>query len=582
MRTRYGWDPTSWYGQFAMVGSGVLTLALAGLVAANLLVLRYQARLAAGEIDPPALRALQDGPPVFVLGASVGDIPGAGHVGVLRAALQQSVKGLPWQRVLLHRDGGKGAAALTALFFPVNGVAEAFALCRKLAGIPPRCAPTIVAVSELYDLRGQPMSEAGLSRLGIAPYEPPRGRTHLATAAPRRAVRRPAVASRSPPEQVARINMQPPLALQPGVPLAQPDRAAKRFWLSAVYPPGSAKLVDVVAAGDVMMGSIGAGLNPAIRPGTDAARLVGPGLAGIFRRADVAFANLEGPLYDGPEPSPKDCSNCFAFHSPPYYAGVLRSLGLDVVSLANNHSGDYGEAGRRATMAALRAQGIAFGGLDRNGARAATLVLPDGRKVAVTAFAPNNGTLNLNNLTAARSLIRALHKTHDLVVVSFHGGAEGWSHVHVPKTEEYYYGEDRGNVERFAHAAIDAGADLVIGQGPHVPRAVEIYRGHLIAYSLGNFWTYEGVNTYAVSGLGPVLEAWLAPDGTIAGFTLHSTRQAGLGVPHLDPLQEAERYTLYLTRSDFPGTARRLRHLGRAMAQRGEGGEEPGLAGPGS
>jgi len=80
----------------------------------------------------------------------------------------------------------------------------------------------------------------------------------------------------------------------------------------------------------------------------------------------------------------------------------------------------------------------------------------------------------------------------------------------------------------------------------------------LIAYSLGNFWTYEGVMTYAVSGLGPVLEAWLAPDGTIAGFTMHSTRQAGLGVPHLDPDDEAARYVYYLTRSDFPRTGERI------------------------
>ena len=101
---------------------------------------------------------------------------------------------------------------------------------------------------------------------------------------------------------------------------------------------------------------------------------------------------------------------------------------------------------------------------------------------------------------------------------------------------------------------IDAGADIVIGQGPHVPRALEVYHGHLIAYSLGNFWTYAGVQTYAVSGMGPVLEAWVAPDGAIAGFTIHSTRQAGLGVPHLDPLDEAARYMLYLTKSDFPGS----------------------------
>ena len=126
----------------------------------------------------------------------------------------------------------------------------------------------------------------------------------------------------------------------------------------------------------------------------------------------------------------------------------------------------------------------------------------------------------------------------------------------------------------------------MIGQGPHVPRAVEIYRGHLIAYSLGNFWTYEGVNSYAVSGLGPVLEAWLAPDGTIAGFhAAFHTAGRDWACRISIRLQEAERYTLYLTRSDFPGTARDgCRHIGaRAWSRRAKkAATQPALAGPGS
>ena len=362
------------------------------------------------------------------------------------------------------------------------------------------------------------------------------------------------VAAAQPSALTDKTMTPPPLALQRAV---RPQPAGL-VWLSADYKPGDPRLVDVVAAGDVMMGSINTGLNPQIVPGVDAASLIGSDLAAIFRSANIAFANLEGPLYDGASPSAKDCANCFAFHSPTAYASVLASLGIDAVSLANNHSGDYGEAGRASTMAALRANGIGYGGLDRDGARAATLTLSDGRKAAVVAFAPNSGTLNLNDLAAARTLIAELKKTHALVVVSFHGGGEGWDHVHVVKGDEVFDGEDRGDVVAFAHAAIDAGADIVIGQGPHVPRAVELYRGHLIAYSLGNFWTYTGVMNYAVSGLGPVLEAWLAPNGTIAGFTIHSTRQAGLGVPHLDPDDEAARYVFYLTKTDFPQTGARI------------------------
>ena len=350
----------------------------------------------------------------------------------------------------------------------------------------------------------------------------------------------------------------------PSSSIAKPVRAAPApppgalIWLSTLYGPDDKRLVRVAAAGDVMMGSIDRGLNPYITPGVDAAELVGEGLADIFRKADIAFANLEGPLYDGPEHSAKDCERCFSFHSPPYYADVLASLHLSAVSLANNHSGDFGAEGRATTIAELTKRHIGFGGLDRDGARYAELTLKDGRKAAVIAFAPNNGTLDINDIAAAAERVHALKANHDVVIVSFHGGGEGWDRVHVVEGHEVFAGEDRGDVTSFAHAVVDAGADLVIGQGPHVPRAVEIYRGHLIAYSLGNFWTYEGVMTYAVSGLGPVLEAYLAPDGTIAGFALHSSRQAGLGVPHLDPEDEAARYIYYLTKSDFPGTAAQI------------------------
>lgn len=541
MKTRFGWDHESWFGQFVDVSAAVLATALFTLTILALVLMRYEVRVASGAVNPPALRTLDGGNPVLVVGADISDVARGADLSALTAALKQNVAGLPWTRALRHRTSS--LVPVTSLFFPANGIGEAFALCARLAGIPPACAPAIVSTSELEQLDGGPVGEAVLSRLGIAPYAPPAARTRIAQA---------------PGEHEALASIQPPLTLQPGVVAGHTEVPSEVFWLSSAYRPGDPRLTDVVAAGDVMMGTIGLGLNPDIQRHTDVAKLIGTGLAAVFRHADVAFANLEGPLYGGPAASPKDCTNCYAFHSPPYYADTLASLGLDVVSLANNHSGDYGEAGRESTMSELRAHGIAYAGLDRDGARAASLILPGGRRIAVTAFAPNAGTLNLNDIPGAQALIRDLRKTHDLVIVSFHGGAEGWAHVHVPKGDEVFYGEDRGNVERFAHAAIDAGADLVIGQGPHVPRAVEIYRGHLIAYSLGNFWTYMGVNSYAVSGLGPVLEAWLAPDGTIAGFALHSTRQAGLGVPYLDPLQEAERYTLYLTRSDFPDTARRL------------------------
>jgi len=184
--------------------------------------------------------------------------------------------------------------------------------------------------------------------------------------------------------------------------------------------------------------------------------------------------------------------------------------------------------------------------------------LRDGRQAAVIGFAPNDGTLDINQIAAAAARVRDLKRSHALVIVWFHGGGEGWDYAHVVPGHESFAGEDRGDVVGFCHAVVEAGADLVIGSGPHVPRAIEIYRGHLIAYSLGNFWTYEGVSVAQSRGLAPILEAWLAPDGALAGLTIHSARQSGAGVPHPDPAGAAARTIYALTRSDFPATAAAL------------------------
>lgn len=335
-----------------------------------------------------------------------------------------------------------------------------------------------------------------------------------------------------------------------------PKMPAHLFWLSHNFAPGDPRLVDVVGAGDVMMGSRDQGLDPDID--AEAAALARSEIADVFRRADIAFVNLEGPLYDGDDAPSKVCDRCYVFRSPTAYAKFLASLGVRAVSLANNHSGDYGELGRASTLSTLHANNIAYFGLDRDDARVAEIALRDGTQAAIVSFAPNNDTPDINDLDAEARLIRTLKANHAIVVVSFHGGAEGEDFEHVTPGHAFFDGEDRGDVLAFAHNAIDSGADIVIGQGPHVPRALEIYHGHLIAYSLGNFWTYGAIDTSAVRGDGPVLEAWLAPDGTVAGFAIHSTAQHDSNVPAADPTDDAEQRVLALTRSDFPETAARL------------------------
>jgi hypothetical protein len=126
--------------------------------------------------------------------------------------------------------------------------------------------------------------------------------------------------------------------------------------------------------------------------------------------------------------------------------------------------------------------------------------------------------------------------------------------LHIPFANEFYYNEDRGDVVEFAHAVIDAGADLVIGHGPHVPRALELYRERLIAYSLGNFCTYYGISVAGLKGLAPLLQVTLTEQGEfVQGRIISARQQRPLG-PIPDVSNEAASLMKRLTEEDFPNT----------------------------
>ena len=215
--------------------------------------------------------------------------------------------------------------------------------------------------------------------------------------------------------------------------------------------------LDVTAVGDVMMGT---DYPENILPDDDGVGFFA-GVTALLSAADVTFGNLEGVLQDGGEPVKqcKDARICFLFRTPTRYAAFLAAAGFDVMSLANNHARDFGEEGRSSSMAALDAVGIHHSG--REGTTASWIA--NGRRVALVAFAPNVGSNDLNEPEIARTLVAQLAATHDIVIVSFHGGAEGNGAEVLPFAREIFVGEDRGNVVEFAHAMIDAGADLVIG-----------------------------------------------------------------------------------------------------------------------
>jgi poly-gamma-glutamate capsule biosynthesis protein CapA/YwtB (metallophosphatase superfamily) len=273
----------------------------------------------------------------------------------------------------------------------------------------------------------------------------------------------------------------------------------------------------------------------------------------LLQGADVAFLNLEGPLADG-LPSSKcgpGSSSCYAFRTPTRFAGALRGAGVDLASLANNHAFDLGSAGQASSMAALDAVGVAHAGRWGEVAR----VEHDGVKIAMVAAHSGVCCLNVNEIRELQAAVVEADRDADIVVFSFHGGKEGASARHVPGEVEVAWGERRGDVKALARAVIDAGADLVLGHGPHVLRAMEVYRGRLVAYSLGNFMGYRQFGTSGgYGGRTVLLEAELAGNGVLVSAKLHPLALDGDSVPRPDPSGAALQDVRELSAADFPET----------------------------
>jgi len=272
-------------------------------------------------------------------------------------------------------------------------------------------------------------------------------------------------------------------------------------------------------------------------------------ITSVISAADIAFGNLEGVLLDGGTPG-KKCSNpkvCYLFRSPTRYADHYKRAGFDVLSLANNHARDFGEEGRSSSMSAIAARGMHHSGREGD---FASLTLRDS-KVAFLAFAVTKNSNMMLDYELAFTTVARFGATHDIVVVSFHGGAEGVDATHIPFADEEYYDEPRGDVVWFARGVVDAGADLVIGHGPHVVRGMERYKGRLIAYSLGNFATYYGISVAGIKGIAPILTVTLDGDGVFIDGKITSTIQLRPAGPSLDEKQRALNLIRGLSIDDF-------------------------------
>jgi poly-gamma-glutamate capsule biosynthesis protein CapA/YwtB (metallophosphatase superfamily) len=316
-------------------------------------------------------------------------------------------------------------------------------------------------------------------------------------------------------------------------------------------PPGGP--VSLVWGGDVTLGSY-RGLPP--KHGRPQLAKV----ARVLRAADLGVVNLEGTF--GPATTskcaPGASATCFPFQAPRGNARTLAWAGIDLVNTANNHAYDYGPKGWVATRAALiRANVQATGAVSE-----VNVIERNGTRVAFVGFSTYKWSAPMSDPAQVRALIAEADRQAEVVVVLMHAGAEGADLIHVPSGREQAYGEDRGDSRLFARTAIDAGADLVLGSGPHVLRGIECFRRRVIAYSLGNFVGYRTLSTGGVTALSGVLRVRIARNGRFLGGRFHPVRLRHPGVPRRDRSRASTRLVRRLSRQDFGRRACRISRRG--------------------
>ena len=311
----------------------------------------------------------------------------------------------------------------------------------------------------------------------------------------------------------------------------------------------SVETVSIIGVGDIMLGSnYPSDKDLPVNDGKDLLKNV----KDILLDADVTFGNLEGCVLNSGG-TPKPCkSGCYFFRQPERYINYLLDAGFDVMSIANNHMGDFGQVGRDNTVKVLKNAGLAYAGL--KDVCETSIFERNGVKYGFCAFAPNTGTVRITDIKYAKKLVSELDSICDIVIVSFHGGAEGKTANRVTKKTETFYRENRGNVYEFAHAVIDAGADVVFGHGPHVVRAVELYKDRFIAYSLGNFCTAGRFSISGISGYAPMVKVITDKNGIFVSGQIFSALQIDKTGPKLDEKQLAAKEIQRLTKLDFPET----------------------------
>ncbi|MEU6074944.1 CapA family protein [Micromonospora sp. NPDC047074] len=381
-------------------------------------------------------------------------------------------------------------------------------------------------------------------------------------------------AAASPPRRRAALAVGALLAVLLTAGCGGPDSGADAVWepgaggggtgapvRSAEPEKPAEQTISLSATGDIIMGNAPNRLPP--NGGKGFFDSVKKALA-----ADLVMGNLEEPLTvdTGTGKCGPNSTRCFQFRAPPEYAAHLQDAGFDLLNQANNHGYDFGPKGYENTQKALEKYDLAHTGAPDQ----ITVVDVKGVKVAVAGFSSYVWSNSLTDIAAAKKVITKAAGMADIVVVQVHMGGEGSEKTRVRPGTEMFLGENRGDPVKFSKAMIDAGADLIVGHGPHVLRGMEFYKGRLIAYSLGNF--AGGGNSLSNAGRlgwGGVLKVSLKPDGSWAGGSFASTYMNSIGKPTMDKDDRGLGLMKQLTKSDFPETGAKFDDSGAISTPQG-------------
>ena len=257
--------------------------------------------------------------------------------------------------------------------------------------------------------------------------------------------------------------------------------------------------LTVAMCGDIMMGTTFPSVQLPANGGADLFKDAGP----VFQRADLAVGNLEGTLCDGGQSTKGEGPNVYSFRTPTTYVQWLKQAGFDFLSMANNHANDFGQEGILSTERMLQQEGIKYAGIE--GRTETAVIERKGLRIGICAFGHNSYTLKHTDINTVGRILADLKERSDIIVVSFHGGAEGRTKSHLP------YG-----------------------------------------------MSLTGISSYA-----PVIEVKMARDGRFLNGQIHSfIQQKGIGPRH-DKAGSVAREMKQLSEADVPQSQARIDNTGR-------------------